>query len=70
MNESTLDKLKKEARERELEKKVKTTMKEQVEREKTKHVCLTRAIYIKPLALHEPTIEKLKNLSKNKKVKS
>jgi hypothetical protein len=70
INESTLDKLKKEAREREFEKKVETTMREQVDRERAKHISLIGVIYIKPLALHEPTIEELKILSKNKKVGS
>ncbi len=70
MSENTLDKLKKKARERELEKKVETTMREQVERERAKHVRLIGAIYIKPLALHEPIIEELKILNKNRKVGS
>jgi hypothetical protein len=39
-----------------LEKKVETTMRKQVGKERAKHVHLTRAIYIRPLALHEPTI--------------
>jgi hypothetical protein len=51
---SVLDKLKIEARERELERKVEATKRVHVKKERVDQVCLTRVIYIEPLALHEP----------------
>ncbi len=57
MNESALKMLKRKVRKKEFEKKAEAAKKEQVERERVEHVCLTRAIYIEPLALREPIIE-------------
>lgn len=55
MNDSALEKLKRETRERKLERKIKATRKEQVERERVEQVHLIRAISIEPLVLCEPT---------------
>jgi len=55
MSESALEKLKQEAREKKIEKKVEAFRREQIEREKVEHVRLTGAIYIELLALHAPT---------------
>jgi len=52
--------LKRETRERKPERKVKVTMKEQVERKKAEHVHLIGIIYIEPLALCEPIVEEIK----------
>ncbi len=52
--ENVLDKLKREARERKLEKKAKIARRKQVEREKAEHVHLIGMIYSEPLALCEP----------------
>jgi hypothetical protein len=60
MNESALDKLKRKAKKKKLDRKAEPTKKKQVEKEKTKYVCLIGAIYIKLLALREPTTKELK----------
>ncbi len=53
-----LGNVEKKSKKKKIEKKVEAAKKEQVERERMEHVCLTRAIYIQPLALREPIIEK------------
>ncbi len=58
MSESALEKLKWEAKEKELEKKTEVFRQEQVERESVEHVKLIGAIYVEPLASHAPTIDK------------
>jgi hypothetical protein len=52
--ENALDKSKREAREKKLERKAKIAKREQMEREKVEHVHLIGIIYIEPLALCEP----------------
>jgi hypothetical protein len=54
MSESTLEKLKRKTTHKEFERKVEVAKKEQVKR-RVEQVHLSGAIYIKPLALHEPT---------------
>jgi hypothetical protein len=41
-----------------------------VKREKAKHVKLTRAILVEPLASHAFIVEEVESLNKNKKVRS
>jgi hypothetical protein len=60
MSENTLGKLKWETREKELERKVESFIKEQVEKEKMKHVRLIGTMYVEPLALHSPTSKETK----------
>jgi hypothetical protein len=60
MSESALDKLKSEAKEKELARKAKSIQREQVKRKKTKHVQLMGVLYIEPLAPREPTIENIR----------
>jgi hypothetical protein len=60
MSESALNKLKREARERDFKRKAEVIRREHVEREKVEHVQLTRTIYVEPLALHEPIKEEVK----------
>jgi hypothetical protein len=60
MTENALDKLKKEAKERKLERKIETTRRKQVEKDKVKHVGLTGAIYIEPLASCELIAKELR----------
>lgn len=57
MSESTLEKLKWEAREKKLEKKVEVFRRKQVERERVEQVKLIGTIYLEPLASHAPTIK-------------
>jgi hypothetical protein len=60
MSESTLEKLKQEARERELERKVEAFRREQVEREKVEQVKLIGVIYVELLASHAPIVEEIR----------
>ncbi len=60
MSESALDMLRREAREKEFEKKVEASRKEQIEKERAKWVHLTRTICIEPLASCEPIIEDIR----------
>ncbi len=55
-----MDKLKRKARERELEKKVEATRREQVERERVEQVRLIGTNYIEPLASREPIVEEVR----------
>jgi hypothetical protein len=70
MSEKTLEKLRKEAREREYERKVEIARKEQVEKERAEQVCLIGAIYIEPLALRKPLEEEIRIFGEEKKIKN
>lgn len=67
--ENALDKLKREARERKLERKAKIGKREQMEREKVEHVHLTIVAYIEPLALCEPIINEIRICEQEQKSK-
>jgi len=54
MSESTSEKLKQEARKRELERKVEAFRREEVERERMEQVKLIGVIYVEPLASRAP----------------
>ncbi len=53
MSERALKKLRRDARDKEFERKTKVAKKEQMEREKMEQVHLTWAIYIEPIASWE-----------------
>lgn len=57
MNESVLEKLKQEARERKLERKAKAFRRKQIERGKMEEIILIRVIYVEPLASRAPIVE-------------
>jgi hypothetical protein len=67
MSESTSEKLKQEARKRELERIVEVFRREQVEREKTEQVQLIRVIYVEPLASRAPIVEETKIFKEEQK---
>ncbi len=57
MSESTLEWLRWKAKKKEVERKVKTFKREQIEKEKAEHVWLTREIYVEPLGSRAPIIK-------------
>jgi hypothetical protein len=67
MSESTLEKLRREVREKESKRKVEVAKRKHVERERAQQVHLIEAIYIKPLASHEPTKEEIIIFEEEKK---
>ncbi len=71
MNESaSMGKLKREAKQKELERKAENTRREQIYQEITKHVRLTKAIYIEPLASQKPIVEEVKTFDVQEKCKN
>jgi hypothetical protein len=58
MSESALKRLRQEIKEKEVERKVETFRKEQIEKKKVKHVQKTGAIYVEPFVSHTPTTTK------------
>ncbi len=60
MNESALERLKQEVREKEIEKKTEVFRKEHIEKKRTEQVRLTREIYVEPLASCTPTTKEIK----------
>jgi hypothetical protein len=51
-SESALERLRWEAREKEVERKVKAFRREHIEKKRAKHVWLFKVIYVKPLVSH------------------
>ncbi len=60
MSESALERLRRKTREREVERKGEVFRKEQIEKERAKHVWLTGMIYGEPVASHAPTTKEIK----------
>jgi hypothetical protein len=60
INESTLDKLKREVRDKDLDRKAEVIRRKHVERERVEHVRLTGTTYVKPLASCEPAKEEVR----------
>jgi hypothetical protein len=60
MNESALETLRREAREKEVERKAKAYGREQIEKEKAERIRLIGAIYVEPFASGTPTIEEIR----------
>jgi hypothetical protein len=56
-----LERLRREAREKEVEKKVEAFKREQIVKKRIKHVQLIGAIYVELLTSCAPTIEEIKN---------
>jgi hypothetical protein len=67
MSESTSEKLKQEARKRELERKVEAFRREEVERERMEQVKLIGVIYVEPLASRAPIAEETKIFKEEQK---
>jgi hypothetical protein len=53
MNEITLDRLRREAKEKEFERKNQSARRQQIGKEKVERVKLTKAIYVEPLVSQE-----------------
>ncbi len=57
MSENVLERLRREAKEKEVQRKVEAFRREQIEKKRAKHVWLIGAIYVEPLASRTPTTE-------------
>jgi hypothetical protein len=60
MSENTLERLRWEARDNEVERKAEAFKREQIEKKRAKHVQLIGAIYVELLASHTPTTKETK----------
>ncbi len=57
MSENTLERLRQEARKKEVERKAEAFKREHIEKKKVEYVQLTKAIYVELLVSHTPTIK-------------
>ncbi len=60
MNESTLERLRWKVKEKEVDEKAEAFRREQIEKKSVKHVQLTKAIYVEPLASCAPIAKETK----------